>query len=95
MVPEHEIKCVVKSDRYDPNSRITHVGGSNYDGTNWKFTQDGAICGIKENKYIFFVMQNGQRAKVIVANSRYGNEYLKTEADGELPNNLLSLYECV
>ncbi len=27
--------------------------------------------------------------------SRYGNKYLKTVSDGDHPNNLLSLYECV
>ena len=37
----------------------------------------------------------GQIVDVIVAISRFGNKYLKTEADGEQPNNLLSLYECV
>jgi len=26
--------------------------------------------------------------------SRFGNKYLKTVADGEQPNNLLSLPEC-
>ncbi len=29
-----------------------------------------------------------------VETSRYGNKYLKTEADGEQPDNLLSLPEC-
>ena len=32
---------------------------------------------------------------VVVAVSRFGNKYLKTVADGDQPNNLLSLYECV
>jgi len=31
---------------------------------------------------------------VIIAVSKYGNEYLKTESDGEQPDNLLSLPEC-
>jgi len=38
---------------------------------------------------------NGRIEDVIVAISRFGNKYLNTEADGEQPNNLLSLYECV
>ena len=42
-----------------------------------------------------FVQVRGQMVNVIVAVSRYGNKYLKTVADGEQPNNLLSLYECV
>lgn len=36
----------------------------------------------------------GSVVSVIVAVSRFGNKYLKTEADGEHPNNLLSLPEC-
>jgi len=31
---------------------------------------------------------------IIVAVSKYGHKYLKTESDGEEPNNLLSLPEC-
>jgi len=31
---------------------------------------------------------------VIVSNSAAGNKYLKTQNDGEQPNNLLSLPEC-
>jgi hypothetical protein len=31
---------------------------------------------------------------VVVAVSRYGNKYIKTTADGEQPDNLLSLPEC-
>ena len=32
--------------------------------------------------------------KVNVAVSHYGNKYLKTENDGEQPDNLLALPEC-
>ena len=31
---------------------------------------------------------------VVVAVSRFGHSYLKTQADGEVPDNLLSLPEC-
>lgn len=31
---------------------------------------------------------------VIVTTSRFGNNYLKTQADGDEPNNLLSPPEC-
>ncbi|MDP8217161.1 MAG: DUF3892 domain-containing protein [Candidatus Theseobacter exili] len=43
---------------------------------------------------MFFVKAGGSVVNVIVAVSKYGNKYLKTEADGEEPNNLLSLPEC-
>lgn len=36
----------------------------------------------------------GGKSKVIVSVSRFGNKYLKTENDGETPDNLLSLPEC-
>jgi len=35
-----------------------------------------------------------QTVDVVVAKSQYGHKYLKTVADGEQPNNLLSLPEC-
>lgn len=88
------ISCINKNDRFNPHERITHVGGINPNNTRWKLTQQDAISGINSNKYSFYVNKRGKRVQVVVAISRFGNEYLKTEADGEEPNNLLSLPEC-
>jgi len=87
-----EITCINKNDRFNPYERITHVGG----GTTkpWKITQTGAIQLIESGEWSFYVHRNGKSVGVIVAVSQYGNKYLKTEADGESPNNLLSLPEC-
>lgn len=90
----NQIRCISKSDRDNPYERIQAIGGMNSDGKNWKLTQKEAIDSIKSGKYAFHVQVNGKAVNVIVAKSRYGNEYIKTEADGDEPNNLLSLMEC-
>ena len=94
MATRIEIRCINKTDRYNPNERISHVGGVNADGTRWKITQSDAIVGIESGKWAFYVSQQGRTVDVIVAVSAYGHKYLKTVADGEQPNNLLSLPEC-
>jgi hypothetical protein len=61
--------------------------------TRWKITQQQAIDYIEGREHTFYTMVNGRRANVIVAVHNC-NKYIKTENDGEQPNNLLSLPEC-
>jgi hypothetical protein len=93
MADRHRITCINKSDRTNAHERITHVGGTNADGTKWQLTQQDAIKGIQDGKWDFYVSVGGSSVDVIVA-ERNGNKYLKTRSDGEQPNNLLSLAEC-
>lgn len=86
---EYQIKCINKQDRPNPWERITHVGGAG-----WKLTQPEAIAHIEARLHSFFVRKSGIRVDVIVRESRFGNKYLTTEADGETQNNFLSLPEC-
>jgi Protein of unknown function (DUF3892) len=53
-----------------------------------------AVSGILNGNLTFFVQRGGRTVNVLVATSRFGNKNLKTEADGEQPDNLLSLPEC-
>lgn len=94
MIIRAEIRCINKSNRTNPYERISYVGGVNLDGTSWKLSETDAIVGIKNGTYTFYVNRGGNTVDVIIAKSLYGNEYLKTVADGEQPNNLLSLPEC-
>ncbi len=88
------ISCINKDERYNPYEAITYVGGKNADGTRWKMTKEDAIQAIENNKYQFYVDVDNDPVGVIVAISPYYNKYLKTKADGDKPNNLLSLDEC-
>lgn len=89
-----EIKCINKQERNNPWERITHIGWVNPNGTNRKITQEKAIEYIKTKQHSFFVSVKWDKVDVIVAISRSGNEYIKTENDWDDPNNLLSLMEC-
>jgi hypothetical protein len=93
LASRHEVLCIHKTDRSNPHERITHIGGRNDDGTAWKITQQEAIAGIESEKWSFYVRRGGRTVNVVVAVSRWNHKYIKTEADGEQPDNLLSLPE--
>jgi hypothetical protein len=89
-----QIECIRKADRFNPHKHITHIGGRNADGSRMLLTDDDAIGRIKQRTWNFYV-HVGRTINVIVARSREGHEYLKTEADGYIPDNLLSRPECL
>jgi len=84
-----QVKCINKTDRPNPWERIRRIGG---DG--WRREQQEAVRDIETRTHSYFVVRSGRQVEVIVAVSRFGNKYLKTEADGADSNNLLELPEC-
>jgi hypothetical protein len=91
MAKTAQIKCINKTDRYNTHERISNVGGG---APPWKLTQQQAIAYIESGEWQFFVSVDGHSVWVIVAKTAAGHKYLKTQNDGEQPNNLLSLAEC-
>lgn len=95
MADRHQVLCINKSDRQNHYERITHIGGKNFNGTKWKLKEEDAIAGIESGKWAFYVGTGINEVAVIVSTSSRGHKYLKTKNDGEQPNNLLSLPECI
>ena len=91
----NEIKCINKHPRDNAWERITHIGWVDSNGKNRKLTQQEVIKYIKNWTYSFYVNVRGDKVSVVIAKSRFGNEYIKTENDWDEPNNLLSLKECI
>ena len=91
MAQSAQIKCINKNPREDRHNSITHVGG--YTDRQWKLAKEQAIAYIERGEWSFYTLVNGHRRNVIVA-SRNGRKYLKTEADADTPDNLLSLPAC-
>jgi hypothetical protein len=95
MADRVRVLCVRKRDRFNPHERIESIGGKYPDGGIWRLPLDEAIAWIATGKWDFYVERPfGDVVDVVVAVSAQGNKYLKTTADGDQPNNLLSLPEC-
>ncbi len=92
MAENIQISCINKDDRYSAYERIKYVGGV-HNGLRWKLPLNDAIRGIENGTYTFYTNVNGHVRRVVIA-TRSGVKYLKTEADNDTPDNLLSLAEC-
>ena len=91
MTTTHQITCIIP-DGSDPDRRIDSVGG--YDASAWTLKLDDAIAGIEDGRWRFWTVDANRNSTWVVIARRNGKKYLKTEADGVEPNNLLALPRC-
>jgi hypothetical protein len=85
------IQCITKLPNHqDRHRRIQAVGGS--EGGRWKDSEETAIANVKRDPNAYNVTEQGKTVKVIVK-KHDSRDYLKTENDRFLPDNLLSLPE--
>ena len=92
MVTTVQITCVNKNMDALIHERITHVGGGISD--RWKISLAAAIACIKSGSWQFYTSTNGKSAWVVVARNSLGQEYLRSQGDGEQINQLLILPDC-
>ena len=91
----NRVDCINKTDRQSAWERIHRLGGTRDDnGERWSCSQQECVAYIEKGVQFYVERPAGHRTKLIVATSRFGNKYVKTERDGEQPDNLLSLPEC-
>jgi hypothetical protein len=87
------VTCITKPHPQSPHEHITHIGNP---GVKWKWTREQVIASIDAETNTFFVIDpnTGKRSDVGVIRVAGRNPYLRTYADGDWNNNLLSLDQC-
>lgn len=84
-----QITCITKLPNHeDRHRRIQAVGG-----TGFKDSEETAIANVRRDSQYYYVSEQGKSVWVKIARHD-GRDYLKTETDHFLPDNLLSLPEC-
>jgi hypothetical protein len=95
MPESYRISCIQRSGGTEAHDRIRFVGGQMPGGRRWKLSQFEAIAGMEGGRWQFSVEPGGRGTRVVIARSASGRKYLKTAADGEQPDGLLALPECL
>jgi hypothetical protein len=93
MATRQQVSCVKKKHGFAPHEKITHIGGMFF-GMRWTLSQEEAIMSIELGIRKFYMMKHGQVFNIVICYSD-GNKYLKAEPDGQEPEILLSLNECL
>lgn len=87
-----QVTCITKPHPQSPHEHITHLGNP----PAWVWTRGQVIASIDAKTNTFFVRApvSGKRADVGVVREAGKSPYLRTYADGQWNNNLLSLNQC-
>jgi hypothetical protein len=90
--PAFQVTCHTP-DGSDSDQRIDGLGGPG-NNSPWYREIDDLIYGIENDQYkLWTIAPEGHSVWVVIA-KRNNRKYLKTEADGIEPNNLLALPHC-
>ncbi|MDX6514055.1 MAG: hypothetical protein QOE36_3559, partial [Gaiellaceae bacterium] len=87
------ITGIVVRDHASPQLRIRIVGGPRPDGTQWRMSVNQVVAAIRRGERFYVEEPVGDPVDVLIAHTHEGRVYLRTEADGDEPNNLLALPE--
>ena len=92
-MPDCQISCITKPHPQSAHEHITHVGNP---ARNWIWTREDVIRSIDAKSNTFYVLdpQTGKRSNVGVFRVTGHAPYIRTHADGDWNNNLLSLIQC-
>ncbi|MDP2270486.1 MAG: DUF3892 domain-containing protein [Archangium sp.] len=83
-----QITCITKIPRDNTHEGITHLGNAQ-----GKWARAQVIEWIEGRVNTFFTVSHNVRADIAVVNGPNG-KYLRTHANGQYTDNLLSLPEC-
>jgi len=88
-----QVTCITKPTPSSPHEHITHLGNP---AAGWKWTREQVIASIDAGTNTFYVIDpyTKKRADVGVVRPSGRNPYVRTYADGDWNDNLLSLNQC-
>ena len=92
-MPDVQVTCIIKPNPQNLHEHITHLG--NY--PKWMWTREEVVSSIDAKTNTFYVLDpfSRKRAEVGVVRESGKAPYLRTYADGNWNNNLLSLPHCL
>ena len=88
-----QVTCITKPHPQSPHEHITHLGNP---AGGWIWPREKVIESIDERTNRFFVIdpRSGKRADIGIVRPSGKAPFLRTHADGDWNDNLLSLNQC-